>query len=51
MRRLHAVCILAEGDTPLRILNPNGAILVSDESGIKIDPTKFKCLAELFGLG
>jgi hypothetical protein len=51
MRRLHAVCVLTEGDTPLRILNPSGAILVSDESGIKVDPTKFKVVAELFGLG
>lgn len=50
MRRLHAVCILAEGDTPLRILNTNGSILVSDDSGIKIDPMKFSAYTELFGL-
>ena len=50
MRRLHAVCILAEGDTPLRILNTNGSILVSDDAGIKINPSKFSVYTELFGL-
>lgn len=51
MRRLHAVCILTEGNTLLRILNPNGTILVSDEAGIKVDPARFRTIADLFGLG
>jgi len=51
MRRLHAVCILCEGETPLRILTPQGGILVPDEAGIKVDPVKFRVVAEMFGLG
>ena len=50
MRRLHAVCILAEGDTPLRIISPNGSVLVSDESGVRVDPVKYQIIADMFGL-
>jgi hypothetical protein len=51
MRRLQAVCILTEGDIPLRVISPSGSVLITDEAEIKVDPMKFKVLAEMFGLG
>jgi DNA polymerase I-like protein with 3'-5' exonuclease and polymerase domains len=50
LKKLHALCILADGDTPIRIVNPNGKILVSEEENCLVEPTKFKIFADLFGL-
>lgn len=51
MRKLHAVCILAEGETPLRVISPTGEILVDEDVGVKIDPTRFRVISEMMGLG
>lgn len=51
MKKLHAICILAEGDTILRILNREGKVILPDSKGIMINPQKFQLLASLFGLG
>jgi hypothetical protein len=50
MRKLHAICILSEGTTPIRIVGKKGDILVNESEGILIDPMKFKVLVDLFGL-
>ena len=49
-KRLHAICILSEGETLLRVVSPQGKILVSEDNGIKVDIIKFKVLSEMFGL-
>jgi len=49
-KKLQAICILAEGNTPLRVVSPNGTIILSEERGIRVDPQKFQFLASLFGL-
>lgn len=51
MKKLHAACVLAEGDVPIRIVNQKGDILVSESEKILVDAAKFKVLVELFGLG
>lgn len=50
-RRLHAVCVLAEGEAPLRIVLPNGQVLVGEDQGVRVDPVRFPVIAEMFGLG
>lgn len=50
MKKLHAACVLAEGDVPIRIVNQKGDILVSESENILVDIAKFKVLAELFGI-
>ena len=50
MRKLQAVCILAEGDTPLRIINAKGEVIVNENEGIRISPSEFKILSRMFGL-
>lgn len=50
-RRLHAVFILCEGPTPIRVMSPNGQVLISEEDGFKVDARKFPVIAEMFGLG
>jgi len=50
-RKLHAVCILAEGDVPLRVVSPKGNVLVPEGDGLRVDPVRFQFLASLFGLG
>jgi len=50
MRRLHAVCILAEGDVPLRIVNADGHILVGEDAGMTVNPSEFDVLSRVFGL-
>jgi DNA polymerase I-like protein with 3'-5' exonuclease and polymerase domains len=50
-RKMHAVCILAEGKTPLRVVNTHEKIVISEDSGIRVDSEKFRFLADLFGLG
>jgi DNA polymerase I-like protein with 3'-5' exonuclease and polymerase domains len=50
-KKLRAICILAEGNTPLRVVGPSGAIILSEERGVRVDPQKFGFLASLFGIG
>jgi DNA polymerase I-like protein with 3'-5' exonuclease and polymerase domains len=51
-RKLRAAFILAEdGDTPLRILNLKGEVIVSESNGIRVNPEKFRHWASGFGLG
>lgn len=50
MKKLHAACVLAEGDVPIRIVNQKGDILISESEKILVDAAKFKVLAELFGI-
>lgn len=49
-RRLHAVCILAEGDMPLRVVNQKGQVLIGEDVGLRVDSQKFIWMASLFGL-
>jgi hypothetical protein len=49
-RRLHAICILAEGRTPIRVML-NGKILIPEDRSPRVDPTEFAVLARLFGIG
>lgn len=51
MRKLHAICILAEGKTPLRIVNLRGDIILPESEGVLVDPDVFRQLASLFGVG
>lgn len=51
MKKLHAVCILTEGDTPIRIVSPQGSVLIGEDAGVRVDPVKYKVVAEMFGLG
>jgi DNA polymerase I-like protein with 3'-5' exonuclease and polymerase domains len=51
MKKLQAICILAEGDTLLRVVSPSGKVLVNESEGIQINPTKFDVLSDMFGLG
>lgn len=50
LRKLQAICILAEGTTPLRIVSPDGTVLVGDTDGIRIEPDTFQVLTRLFGI-
>ena len=50
MRKLHAVCVLTEGDVPLRIVNLKGHVIMSESEGVLVIPEKFLFLADLFGL-
>lgn len=50
-RKLSAIMVLAEGDTPLRIVNQKGDIMVSESEGICVNPPEFNLLTRLFGLG
>jgi len=51
IRKLHAVCILAEGKTLLRVLSPDGEILIKEDQNIHIDRYEFQAYARLLGLG
>lgn len=51
MRVLLAVCVLSEGETPLRIVNQKDQIMVSEHEGLRVDTVKFEVLTSLFGLG
>lgn len=51
MKKLHAVCVLADGDTPLRVVDPAGTILIAETDGVFVDPHSFPVIAGLFGLG
>lgn len=50
-RKLHALCILAEGETPLRVITLDGEILISENVGARVNREEFLCLARLMGLG
>jgi DNA polymerase I-like protein with 3'-5' exonuclease and polymerase domains len=51
LRKLHAVCILTEGNSLLRIINQKGEVIVSESEGIRVNSEQFIFLAGLFGLG
>ncbi len=51
LRKLHALCLLAEGNTPLRIIGLNGDVLIGDEAGVRVNPEEFRFAAKMFGLG
>lgn len=51
MRKLHAVCILAEGSDPLRVVDRLGNIVVPESSGVTVNAATFNVLVSLFGLG
>jgi len=51
LRKLEAVCILAEGETPLRIVKQDGKILVNESESPRIDVAAFNTLVRLFGVG
>lgn len=50
-RKLHAVCILTEGDMPLRVISLKGVVLVPEDDGLRVNPVHFQFVASLFGLG
>lgn len=50
LKKLHAICILAEGDSPLRIVTPEGKVLVSESDAPSVNISEFEVLAKLFGL-
>jgi hypothetical protein len=50
-KKLQAVCMLSDGDTPLKITLPNGKTLIDIGGGIKVNKQEFQMLARLFGLG
>jgi DNA polymerase I-like protein with 3'-5' exonuclease and polymerase domains len=50
-RKLHALCVLCEGETLIRVVNLKDSILVSESENICVDETRFAVIAELFGLG
>jgi len=50
-KKLHAICVLTEGDRPLRVVDSDGNILIEEASGILVDPVTFPVIASLFGLG
>lgn len=50
LNKLHAVCILSEGDTPLRVVTQQGNVIISESVGVCIDETTFRVLTKMFGL-
>jgi hypothetical protein len=51
MRKVHALCILTEGNVALRIVNREGVVILSEKRNVTVDPQRFSTLAELFGVG
>lgn len=51
VKKFHAICILCDGDTPIRVVSPEGKILVPEDRSQKVDRFKFEFLAQLFGVG
>lgn len=51
MRRLHAICILAEGEDLIRIYNNEGKVLIDESRSPKVKLEEFITLSKLFGLG
>lgn len=50
-KKLHAVCILAEGKTPLRVVDSAGNVLIPESAGVLVDAPTFLAISGLFGLG
>jgi len=50
MKKLYAICILAEGSHALRILGHDGKIILSESEGVMVDPDRFRVLVDLLGL-
>ncbi len=50
LKKLHAVCILAEGSEPLRVVDQKGDVILSESEGILVDGPAFHTLTALFGL-
>ncbi len=48
LKKLNAILILAEGDTPIRIVTIGGNVVISEDDGITINVGKFSVLADLF---
>lgn len=51
VRKLHAICILAEGNTPLRVITPSGKVLLDESKCPRIQLPDFDVLARTFGIG
>lgn len=50
-RKLQAVCILAEGAVPLRVVTPSGTVLLGESEGVRVNPEELSLLGKMFGLG
>jgi hypothetical protein len=50
LKKLHAICILAEGESPLRVVTPEGKVLVNESDAPSINISEFEVLTKLFGL-
>jgi hypothetical protein len=51
MRKLNAICVLAEGTTPLRIVNTEGKIMIGEADAPTVNIREFEVLCRLFGIG
>ena len=51
LRKLHAICVLTEGDTPLRVVTPDGKILIHEDKAPRVTIPDFPVLAKTFGIG
>lgn len=49
-RKLEAIIILTEGDSPLRIVNQQGSIMLSENDGVKVNIQEFEVITRLFGI-
>jgi len=49
-RKLRALLILCEGESPLRIVNTKGEVMLPEGEGVRVDPEQFRVTARLFGL-
>jgi len=49
--KLNAICVLAEGNTPLRVIGSNDEVLVHEKDGPRVNREEFITLCKLFGLG
>ena len=50
MKKLHAVCILSDGNMPLRVVNSKGDIIIPESAGVKVEESTFRVLSRMFGL-
>jgi len=51
MKKLHAVCLLTDGLTPLRVISLTGDVLIEESSNLKVNMPEFLVIAKMFGLG
>jgi hypothetical protein len=49
-RKLSAICILAEGNIPLRIINTKGDVIMNESENICVNPDEFRLLTRMFGI-